>query len=161
MEIKKLAENQTTKYVIIGAIGVVALSIVYFGILNPLFKWTGIKDSEVDKTAQRLLGVAKTQEMWKPTYYKGRENQISFQNKGTESSNIAKNIYDSFSWAGDNETKINSMLGLIRTKADLSYVVWQYNNIYKKDLLTELFDRLSSQEFVIAMGKVSNLKTLV
>jgi len=161
MEIKKLAESKTTKYVIIGAIGVVALSIVYFGILNPLLKWIGIKDDDIDKTAQKLLDIAKTQEMWKPTYYNGRENQISFQNKGTESSNIAKNIYNSFSWTGDNETKINAMLGLIKTKADLSYVVWQYNNKYKKDLLTELFDRLSSQEFVIAMGKVSNLKTLL
>lgn len=161
MEIKKLAESKTTKYVIIGAIGVVALSIVYFGILNPLLKWIGIKDDDIDKTAQKLLDIARTQEMWKPTYYNGRENQISFQNKGTESSYIAKNIYNSFSWTGDNETKINSMLGLIKTKADLSYVVWQYNNKYKKDLLTELFDRLSSQEFVIAMGKVSNLKTLL
>lgn len=159
MEVNKILENQSTKYVIIGIAAVVGLSIVYFGIINPLLKAANLKDDEIDKKALQLLNSARTQEWWKPTYMQGRENQISFTNKGSDSSEIAKSIYDSFSWTGDNESKINAMLSRISTKADLSYVVWQYQNIYNKDLLTELYERLSHKEFILAMGKVQNLKT--
>lgn len=157
MDANTIVESQTKKYVIIGIASIIGLGIVYFGIINPLLKWSGLKDDKTDKEAQRLFDVAKSSSYWKPTYFKGKESYLKLT--ATKASEIAKQIDNSFSILGDDESKVNAALSLIPTKVDLSYVVWQYQTQITsgKDLLSDLKEKLSSEEFISAISKVNKL----
>ena len=148
MKLEATTKNTLIKY---GAmtLGVVVLgTIAYFVVVNPLLKWTGLKDDKVDKTAKKEADKQKGAGYWSPNYYLDKQNRLT--TNATRADALASSLkrkIDGF-FSIEDESGIYSQLSELKTFADLSFVASKYKKFFNEDLLTELIDDLNSEELM-------------
>lgn len=76
---------------------------------------------------------------WNPTYWQQFNNFTYVINEAT-ALNYAKTIHDAFTVFQDDYNRIASVFRLLRTKANVSYLSFVFNNYYQEDLLSFLKD---------------------
>lgn len=113
----------------------------------------GKEDKKKEKELAKLKEKALKNEGWKLNYYADHNNELTIS--ATEAGKLASSIYDGIDIISDDEEKIFAGLRGIQTKADLSYVCWQYYNKYKQDLFTQLTKNLNVSE-QIEVFKLTN-----
>lgn len=69
---------------------------------------------------------------------------------------LAKDIHDSFSFWGDNETKIYATFNKIDDKIQVSQIAYQYADLYDSDLLRTLFRKLDLEELYNIYAIIKN-----
>lgn len=154
--IKQQGKNQVAVYVF-GAIAVAVVgSIVYFGLVNPILKSVGLKDSAEDKEKEKALEKERKENYWQQTYYENKQNLLTLNAMGANE--IADGIYNSWGLFNDDESTITSVFGKIKTKSDLSYVASRYYALHKSDLLTDIEKNMSSKEVLVILKLVNKLK---
>jgi len=145
-------------YAILGVVVVGVGLVGYFGVYRPIMQRLGLIDDPEDRKALRMLNRAKDSKYWNGTYYKGRENKISLNPMASKSSEIAKELEKGIAGWGTNESGILSALGKLKTREDLSYVIWQYGNLFNKDLLNDIGGDMKGQELIDVLTITENLK---
>lgn len=148
--------NQDKKILLIGA-GAVAL--VYFGVLNPLLQFLGIKD-----TAQtRELDSAATapDSFWNPNFWRSRSNAMLLRVADAE--RLAKEIWDAFGAFNDCEECVIGVFKSLRFQTQASFLAYTFQRMYGQDLLTFLRggswpqDRLSDADVSEINRFINNL----
>lgn len=104
----------------------------YFGVLNPLLKFLGIKDSQNTKDLDRE---AKSSESpWNPLFYKmAPSGSLILQLDSAESA--ARKIYNSFGPFDDCEECVTAVVKSMKTQSQISFVAETFARLYKQDLL--------------------------
>lgn len=151
-------EGEKTKWVAIGLVAIVTLSVAYFGIVKPILNAVGLTQSKVDKEAERLFTKALNSGFWSPTYYEGKTNKISFSNKATEGDYLAREIASGWGYFNDDESSIINVFSKLKNNVDLSYVAYHYQKNENSDLLNDINEKLSSAEKIIVFKVTNNLK---
>lgn len=137
--------QKNDKIILIGA-GAVAL--VYFGVLNPLFKYLGLKQSEetinLDNEAVNPLS------FWSPNFWRTVSGAKILTSAAVE--NMATDIYNSFGLFNDCEECVISIFKQLNYKTQVSYLSDYFYKKYGFDLLSFLRggnypqDRLSDKD---------------
>lgn len=128
------------------AAGVVGLA--YFGVLNPLLKWLGIKDSQDTKDLDTAAG--NPNNFWSPLFWKNVTRPIILTRSSAE--NIARTIYDAMGVFNDNEEQAVGALKNLKYQTQVSFLAEVFFQMYSMDLITFLRggswpqDRLSDAE---------------
>ena len=110
----------------------VAVAVVYFGVLNPILKATGIKDDKADKDAKREQERQKKADWWKPSFWKNRKNRVTIDSNQADM--LAQQIYDAAGFFNDDEEAVSDVFKNITSKEDLSRLADRFSIRYKKDL---------------------------
>jgi hypothetical protein len=150
-----LKDNQS---LIIGGV------ILYFGyskIIKPFLETLGLKKSDEEVIIDKE--VTKVTSPWNPNYWKTIPNAKILTNADA----IAKTdaIWNSVGWFNDDFEKVLGVFKTIQYKSQVSYLVYKFNQIYKKDLLIWLLgdiypsDRYSAQQVNQLIELVKNYKT--
>ena len=150
------SNSDTAKYIFIGITVVAVLAGGYFLIGKPLLEALGLKESEEDKIANKMVTTAETSDYWNPLYYQSRQNLL--QKNATDTTLIADYIYSGWGIFNDDETAIISNFRTIPTKADLSHVVYAYAKRGYGDLLSDIKSNLNSSEKIQVLTITENLK---
>ncbi len=139
------------------AAGVVGLA--YFGVLNPLLKWIGIKD---DKDTTDLNNAASNpQSFWSPLFWKQVYNPVIMTRASAE--NICRIIYDAMGVFNDNEEQAIGALKALKYQAQVSFLAEVFFSLYGMDLITFLrggswpMDRLSDTDVADLNSYISKL----
>jgi len=114
--------------------GAAAVGVLYFGLLNPLFKFLGIKDTAETKNLD--LASQNPGSPWNPNFYKSISNAPLMQRVYTES--LARSVYDSFGLFDDNEEQAIAVIKSIQFQTQLSWLADIFYQLYNQDLLTFL-----------------------
>jgi len=137
--------DKTDKQII--AIGA-GVGLLYFGLLNPLLKWLGLKD---DQETTGLDDAAKDpSSFWTINFWKSVPGAQILTRSSAE--NLARQLYDSFGWYNDDEEQAKATIKSLKYQTQLSYLSDIFYQIYSQDLLTFLrgglypFDRLSDAD---------------
>jgi hypothetical protein len=137
--------NKEDKIILIAVSGI---AVVYFGLLNPLLKYLGIKDSEETKLLDNEASA--TGSPWNPNFYKSVPNAIILKRAYAE--NLAQTIYNSFGYFNDNEEQATGAIKSLMFKTQVSFLSQVFYELYKQDLLKFLRggnypqDRLSDKD---------------
>lgn len=128
------------------------IALAYFGVLNPLLKFLGIKKDEEDIIIEKAENTA----AWDTNFWKepGIKKTI-LTNAGAEG--FAKMIYQAFGFFNDSEEQIFAVFNKMKTQAQVSQLADKYFQLYKVDLYYELKDRLSDNEFATIIKIVNKL----
>lgn len=129
-------------------LGVGAVGLVYFGLLNPLLKFIGIKDSE-ETTALNNTATA-VNSPWLPNYWKTIPGAMILTRSAAEK--MADTLYNSFGWINDSEDQAKAVIRSLKFKTQLSFLSQVFTEKFGYDLLSFLrggnypFDRLSDAD---------------
>jgi hypothetical protein len=144
------------KQLIIG--GTVA-GLLYFGVLNPLLKWLGIKDDQDSTTLNNAA--SNPQSFWSPLFWKNQRSPIILTAASAEG--IARTIYDSFGVFNDYEEQAIGALKSLHYQTQVSYLAEVFFKLYSMDLITFLRggswpqDRLSDSDVADLNSYLSKL----
>ena len=115
-------------------LGVAAVGLVYFGVLNPLLKFIGLKDSE-ETTALNNTATS-TISPWLPNFWKSVPGAMILTRAAAEK--MAATLYDSFGWFNDSEDQAKAVIRSLKFKTQLSFLSQVFTEIYGLDLLSFL-----------------------
>lgn len=76
---------------------------------------------------------------WKPGYWQ-RFTTFSYAINETTAKDMCKTIHNAFTLVNDDFNAINGVFSLLRTKANVSFLAWEFQKIYNEDLLSFLTD---------------------
>jgi len=111
-----------------------AVGLVYFGVLNPLLKALGLKDSaeteQLNKEAETPLSV------WSATLWQNTPGAVLIRQVDTNA--YCKTIYDSFGAFNDCEECAIAVFKGLKYKTQVSWLAYQFAEIYGQDLLSFL-----------------------
>ncbi len=125
-----------------------AAGLIYFGILDPLLKFLGIKTSA--DSAALDSAASNPNSFWSPQFWKNQRNAIIMTRSSAES--IAKNVYDAFGAFNDNEEQAIGALKALHYQTQVSFLSDVFFQLYSMDLITFLRggswpqDRLSDSD---------------
>lgn len=139
-------------------------AILYFGIVRPILKRTGIIQSQEDVANEKKIQdnrAADNSNPWNPNYYKGKTSDPSWLPWKTATT-LAAQIYDSKAiwyklWT-DNENQAIAAFNGLTTKKQLSLLSNAFQKLYKRDLYNYLESFMNTDQLNAVNGKVKNLK---
>lgn len=121
--------KQEQKYIVIGA---AAIGLVYFGVLDPLLKFLGVKQSA--DTAALDTAASNPQSMWSPTLWKNTFNAKILTRAAAE--RLSRDIYDSFGMFNDCEECVISAFKQLSYRTQVSYLADIFYQLYGQDLIS-------------------------
>lgn len=133
--------------------------VVYFGLLNPLLKFLGIKDDETD-IALNQAATSPTS-FWSPTFWRSQSGAIILKMEAAEQ--YARDIYNAFGPFNDCEECAIAVFKSLRYQTQCSFLAEVFARLYGQDLLTFLRgggwpqDRLSDADVKIISDFISKL----
>ena len=148
-------DKQTKYFLGIGAGGL----LIYFGVLDPLFKALGITKKEETKIVEAEL--ENPLSPWQPNFYKGKSGAPLLTMGVAEQ--YARTIYDSFGLFDDCEECAIGVFKQLRYQTQLSFLSEVFFKLYQQDLLTFLRgglwpqDRLSDADVSALNSYLNNL----
>lgn len=151
---KNLSKDE--KVIVIGAAGV---AVLYFGLLNPLLKWLGIKDDANTKQLDATANIPGSP--WDPNKYKITSGAVILTRSAGE--RYAREIYDAFGAFNDCEECAIAVFKQLKYQTQVSYLSQVFYDLYNQDLFTFLRggiwpqDRLSDSELAALDSYVKNL----
>ena len=132
--------------VILGSLAIVG--IVYAGI--KVAEAVGFKDTAEEKNLKRQAELTQGGQFWNPTFYKQEGGLTLTDGMLTRYANELHDAMFGDYWTagyGTDEESISGAFRQIQTKGNISRVVEIYNNKFNSDLLADLNDELSLEEF--------------
>lgn len=129
-------------------IGAAAIGVIYFGLLNPILKFIGIKDSE--ETTVLNTTATNVNSPWLPNYWKSVPGAMILTRASAKQ--MADTLYNSFGWFNDSEDQAKAVIRSLKFKTQLSFLSQVFTEIYGYDLLSFLrggtypLDRLSDAD---------------
>lgn len=138
----------TGTLLLIGGLGAAA----YFGLLNPILKALGIKESKESKKASELG----KEDAFNPGYWrKGGAGTLLITDLGSRA--YAKVIYDAHGFFNDDEDKVRGVFRQMRTKSQVSFLADKFYKIYNKGLFDYLKTFLGSSDLAAIADIVERL----
>lgn len=144
------------KIILVGA-GAVAL--VYFGLLNPVLKFLGIKEST--ETRELETASVSPNSFWNPNFWSLQEGATILRVAVAEQ--LAKDIWDAFGAFNDCEECVIGVFKTLRFQTQASFLAFTFQRMYGQDLLTFLRggswpqDRLSDADVSEINRFINNL----
>lgn len=145
--------------------------ILYLIFAKPVFNWLGITKSQADRQRKKVFQDPDTPFKGKlvTMYYKMPGNSKTKTFTGARSNELAAitmKIYNCFGTWGDNENGCAAAFYELKTKCEVSYVAYLFENYIGKDLLSYLQhgkdilpqNGLSDYDVSIIINYVNNLK---
>ncbi len=140
-------------------------AVLYFGVIRPILKRTGIIQSEEAKKTEQTIQdnrAADTGNPWNPNYHKTSPDRKSWLPWKTATA-LATQIYDakapsSSNWFTDNENSAISAFNGLTTKRQLSLLSNAFQTLYKRDLYNYLESFMNTEQLTAVNGKTKNLK---
>lgn len=151
-------DNETIKMLLVAGTGLIVFFTIkkgFTGFLEAL----GLKNSKEDITVQ--TEVSNSFSAWSPNYWTKVKNATLFKVAYTQM--LCDQIYNSVSWYGDNWSVAFGAIKSCKTKTQISWLAYQFQQRYKVDLLAWLpgtiwpNDRFSNEEVAQAINYVKNL----
>ena len=138
-------------------------AVLYFGVVRPILKRTGIIQSQEDLAKEKVIQdnrAADSGNPWNPNYYKGKGGKDWLPWKTATA--LAEQIYDSKAiwyklWT-DNENQAIAAFNGLTTKKQLSLLSNAFQKLYKRDLYNYLESFMNADQLAAVNGKVKNLK---
>jgi hypothetical protein len=137
-------------------LGVGAVGLVYFGLLNPLLKFIGVKDSA--ETTALNNTATDVNSPWLPGYWKTVPGAMILTMSAAEK--MATTLYDSFGWFNDNEDQAKAVIRSLKFKTQLSFLAQIFYQKYGLDLLSFLRGGMYPQDR-LSDADVSELNTFI
>jgi hypothetical protein len=139
-------------------------AILYFGVLRPILKKTGIVSDEKEMKLEEKIQENRAADQgnpWNPFYYT-KSKDPSWLNWKAASA-LSAQIYDakapsSKNWFTDDENAAIAAFNGLTTKKQLSILAFNFQKLYTKDLYNYLESFLSNSDLAAVNGKVKNLK---
>jgi hypothetical protein len=140
-------------------LGLAAIGLAYFGVIDPVLKFVGIKDDEETKNIDQIEVDPGTP--WSINFW----TKVPGATVLTRASAVAlaNVIYDSFGYFNDNEEQVKGAIKSLKFKTQLSYLAMVFYELHKQDLLTFLRggiwpqDRLSDSDLSELISYVNKL----
>jgi len=123
--------NQQEKIVLIGA---AAVGVLYFGLLNPLLHFLGVKTSQ--DTVSLDQQATDPGSFWNPNFYKQISSPILLTRASGEA--LARSLYDCFGMFNDDEEQAKGIIKSLSFQTQLSYLADVFYQLYQQDLLSFL-----------------------
>jgi hypothetical protein len=140
-------------------LGLAAIGLVYFGVLDPVLKFVGIKDDEETKKIDQVEVDPGTP--WSINFWKNVPGATVLHR--AYAVQLANTIYNSFGYFNDNEEQVKGAIKSLKFKTQLSFLAMVFYEIYNQDLLTFLRggmwpqDRLSDNDLSELISFVNKL----
>jgi hypothetical protein len=134
----KGADNK--KLIIMGSIVILGGVLIYFGVVNPILKFTGIKDSKEEKKGKKDFEKLSKKQVLSPKFYNDNRDKVTISS--AVAAKAANKIYKG-KWGGccigdlctcDDEDSAIAGIKMSGTAVNLSYISKTFNDIYAKDL---------------------------
>ena len=136
-QLPKLDKNE--KLIILGALGI---GVLYFGLLNPLLHFLGVKTSADSISLDQQA--ANPGSFWQPYFYKNISNPILLTRASAEA--LANEIYNSAGFWNDDEDKVKAIFKSLRFQTQVSFLSDIFYQLYGADLLSWLRGGLWPQD---------------
>jgi hypothetical protein len=118
----------------IALVGAGAIALVYFGVLDPVLKFLGLKDKketiELDKAAEDPGSP------WNPNFWRKNTPAMILTRAGAEAR--AKQIYEAFGLFDDYEEQAIAVFKALKYQTQLSFLADVFAQLYNQDMLTFL-----------------------
>lgn len=149
------ASGKIPPHVLAMIIGIpIAIGFMYFGVINPILKKTGLKDTAESKAEDKVLDLMLSGAYWSPRWYKENGgNDISLR----EAKDYAEQIEDAFGWVNDDEKSIYGVFEQLGSKGNISMVAEAYARINDGDsLISRMTSKLNDSELFRVAVIISN-----
>lgn len=140
-------------------LGLAAIGLVYFGVLDPVLKFVGIKDDQETKNIDEVAINPGTP--WSINFWKNVPGATVLTR--AYAVQLANTIYNSFGYFNDNEEQAKGVIKSLKFQTQLSFLSMVFYEIYKEDLLTFLRggwypqDRLSDNDLSELISFINKL----
>jgi hypothetical protein len=139
-------------------------AILYFGVLRPILKKTGIVESDKEIKLEEKIQENRAADQgnpWNPNYYKKAKDNSWLNWKAATA--LSTQIYDAKApswknWITDDENAAIAAFNGLTTKKQLSLLSANFQKLFTKDLYNYLESFLSNSDLAAVNGKVKNLK---
>jgi len=137
--------NKQEKIIIVGA---AAVGVLYFGLLNPLLHFLGVKTSQ--DTTSLDQQATDPGSFWQANFYKNISAPVLLTRASAEA--LCREIYDAIGWTNDDEDRVKAVFKSLHFQTQVSYLADVFYQLYQADLLSWLrggifpYDRLSDAD---------------
>lgn len=149
-------DNETAKWIVVGVVGVTALTIAYFGIIKPIFNAVGLTKDKDDREADKVVDKFTKEQYLTSIPYQELKNRVTISQ--TRANQLASLIYDAKGLFWDNESQAVGAIKDAFTKVNVSYVAYRFNQLYQRDLQSYLRSFLESENWVDLKGALEKMK---
>jgi hypothetical protein len=125
----KQRQEKLIEYVVFIAAG-------YFLVVNPILKKLGIKKSDDQKLLDDVNSIPPAQNVWAGAAYKFPPNSLLL--KSEIANKYVEQIYNAFSFFGDDEATIFGIFRALKTQSQVAWLAKTFKEKYKTDLFTFL-----------------------
>jgi hypothetical protein len=146
----KVNAGNTTQYVVYGVVAVVALGIVYFGILKPILNNLGITKDANDRQANNIKDDVTRTQVLSDLLYKANKNKATISSAKANTS--ALQIYNA-KWGGwgglsDKEDQAVGAITSAGSLVNVSYIAYVFQQVYGVSLESYLDSFLESENWI-------------
>lgn len=127
----QLPKSETTKTILLIGGGVIAFTVV-----KKILETTGLWESASDKAVKQIAQDPTS--FWNPNYWQQGPGNFTYALTEDQAHDFAIQVYDGMGIATDNEDEIKSVFRNMVTKANVSFVAWEFQKIFGRDLLSFL-----------------------
>jgi len=128
-QLPKLDKNE--KVIILGALGI---GVLYFGLLNPLLHFLGVKTGADTVTLDQQA--SNPGSFWQPSFWRNTTNPMLLTRASAEA--LAREIYNASGYWNDDEDKIKAIFKSLNFQTQVSFLADVFNQLYGADLLSWL-----------------------
>tara|TARA_R110000851_G_scaffold269144_2_gene421802 strand:- start:609 stop:1097 length:489 start_codon:yes stop_codon:yes gene_type:complete len=146
----------TKKTIVYGVVVVVALTIVYFGIVRPLTNKIGLTKDKEGRQGGRAEERLSRKQVMSPTLYKTNRDLKSITSG--RASELANKIWEGKGYIYDNEDMGVGGITGAGTKVNISYIGDTFQRVYGRDLHTYLVSYLEDEDWSTIDDYIKKIK---
>ena len=146
----------TKKTIVYGVVVVVALTIVYFGIVRPLTNKLGLTKDKGDRQGGRAEERLSRKQVMSPTLYKSNKDLKSITSG--RASELANKIWEGKGYVYDNESMGVGGITGAGSKVNISYIGDVFQRVYGRDLHTYLVSYLEAEDWSTIDDYIKKIK---
>jgi len=136
---------EVTKFLVLGVVAIVVVSIAYFGIIKPILNKIGLTKDKDDREGDRDEEKLSRSQVLSPTFYRNNRAKISISSQKAYES--ATNIYMAKGTYWDDESSAVGGITGAGSLVNVSYISDRFNTIYGLSLQSYLTTFLEPQNW--------------
>ena len=150
------SRGETTKYIVYGVLGVVALTFAYFGIVKPVLNAVGLTKDREDRAGDKSERKLSRQQVLSPQLYKSNMSRVTIGS--STASEYARNIYDAKGIIYDNEDKAVGSITGAGSKVNISFIADRFQKQYGRSMSSYLYSFLEPKDWIEIDNYIDTIK---
>jgi|TARA_R110000744_G_scaffold157313_3_gene273054 hypothetical protein len=153
---REIRQVNNTQIIVLGAVVIVALPLIYFGIVKPIFNKLGITKDKAERQGEKAKNKLIKADYFNPLLYNNNKSRAYLTEE--EASSLAYKIYNAKGYIYDDESVAVSSVKKTNNLVDVSLLAKEFQELYNKDLQTYLVSFLELDNYTTIENHINQLR---